>query len=92
MFQIGDEKFRLKSGDSLLAPRQIPHAFVHLRDEPGKIVTICQPAGQIEDFFHQSSKLVNPTPEQSQQLYKSHGMELLGPPLDVAAMLKFFES
>lgn len=92
VFQIGDERFRLKSGDCALAPRQVPHAFVHVREQPAKIVTVFQPAGEIESFFREYGKLGDATTEEAQQFYKSHGMDLLGPPLDIEAMLKFFQS
>jgi len=92
VFQIGDEKFRLTTGDCALAPRQIPHAFVHVREQPARILTVFQPAGDIENFFREYGKLTGATPDQARQFYKSHGLDLLGPPLDVAAMLAYFES
>ena len=92
VFQIGEEKFRLSTGDSVLAPRQVPHAFVHVRDEHGKIVSVLQPAGEIEAFFREYGKLGDVSGEQAQRLYRAHGMELLGPPLNVAEMLKFFQT
>jgi mannose-6-phosphate isomerase-like protein (cupin superfamily) len=36
VFQVGGEKFNLTSGDSVLAPRRIPHTFAHLREERGR--------------------------------------------------------
>lgn len=92
VFQIGDEKFRVAAGDCVLAPRQVPHAFVHVRDERGKIVTVFQPAGEIERFFREYGKLRDASAEQAQRIYRAHGMELLGPPLNVSAMLQFFQS
>jgi mannose-6-phosphate isomerase-like protein (cupin superfamily) len=82
IFQIGGEKFTLTSGDSVLAPRQIPHTFAHLREERGRILSAFQPAGTMEAFFHEQSKLTGtPSPEEIQRMYKSHGLELLGPSL-----------
>lgn len=92
VFQIGEEKFRLAAGDSVLAPRQVPHAFAHVRDERGKIVSVFQPAGEIEAFFREYGKLGDASGEQTQQFYRAHGLELLGPPLNVVEMLKFFQS
>jgi hypothetical protein len=45
----------------------------------------------MEDFFHEYAKLIDAAADQVQQIYQTHGMEVLGPPLDVGAMLKFFE-
>lgn len=92
VFQIGEEKFRLAAGDSVLAPRQVPHAFTHVRDEQGKIVSVFQPAGQIEAFFREYGKLGDASGEQTKQFYRTHGMDLLGAPLNVMEMLKFFQS
>jgi uncharacterized cupin superfamily protein len=92
VFQIGEEKFRVAEGDCVLAPREVPHTFAHVRDERGKIVSVFQPAGEIEAFFHEIGKLGDASGEQTQRLYRAHGLELLGPPLNVAEMLKFFQS
>ncbi len=51
LFQVGDETFNLKAGDTLFAPRQVPHAFVNTSDTLGSMVTIFQPSGKMEDFF-----------------------------------------
>lgn len=90
VFQIGDEKFRLTSGDCVLAPRQVPHSFVHVRDQRGKLLSVFQPAGDMEAFFREYGKLANASPEQAQRVYRTHGLELLGAPMDAAAMLQFF--
>ena len=44
VFRIGDEIFRLGPGDSLLAPRKIPHAFASL-SETSSLLVAFQPAG-----------------------------------------------
>ena len=31
-FQVGDERFDLKAGDTIFLPRNVPHAFVQLSD------------------------------------------------------------
>jgi quercetin 2,3-dioxygenase len=51
LFQVGDEQFEAKAGDTLFAPRGVPHAFTKLGDEPGKMLITYQPAGQMEDFL-----------------------------------------
>jgi mannose-6-phosphate isomerase-like protein (cupin superfamily) len=84
LFQVGDERFRLTSGDSIFAPRRVPHAFANV-SEGGTLMIIYQPAGTMEQFFLDSSKslLRNPTPDEWQALCRVHGVEIIGPQLKV---------
>jgi mannose-6-phosphate isomerase-like protein (cupin superfamily) len=81
-FHVGDETFFLKEGDSLFGPREVPHAFALTSEGEGKLMLTYQPAGSMEDFFKEARSMVNPTEEESKALFKRHGMELLGSPLD----------
>ncbi len=84
LIKVGDESFRVKAGDSLFAPRKIPHVFAKVSDGVGKIILVYQPAGLMEDYFRQISKFTNPpSEEEMRQLLKSCDMEMLGPPLPV---------
>jgi mannose-6-phosphate isomerase-like protein (cupin superfamily) len=56
LVQVGDEKFRLTLGDSLLAPRKVPHTYAHLGDGQGRLLIAYQPAGDMEDFFLEVSR------------------------------------
>ena len=78
-FDVGDETFRLKPGDSLLAPRKVPHVWAYAG---GNILIAFLPAGKMETFFREVTK-ANAMPPQDPALWKAHGMELLGPPLKV---------
>jgi mannose-6-phosphate isomerase-like protein (cupin superfamily) len=82
--QVGDERFSLTPGDSLLAPRQVPHTYAHLGDGQGRLLIAYEPAGDMEDFFLEVSKLAGP-PSASEVLrvFRAHGMEVVGPPLKV---------
>ena len=80
LFQVGEDRFRLTAGDSILGPRKIPHAFATLSDI-GRLMIIYQPAGTIERFFADGTRLVNPTPADWQALHRANGMEIVGPPL-----------
>jgi mannose-6-phosphate isomerase-like protein (cupin superfamily) len=51
LVQVGDEKFNLRPGDSLLAPREVPHTYAHLGDGQGRMLLAYQPAGNMESFF-----------------------------------------
>ena len=79
---VGDETYRLNPGDSLLAPRRVPHVWAYVGDGVGKILIAFSPAGQMEAFFRETTK-ANAMPPQDPALWRAHGMELLGPPLAV---------
>ena len=81
--EIGDERFTLKKGDSVLAPRQVPHAWAHVSPDPGTLLFVAQPAGEMEPFFEKLSSGDTLTPEQLDELYTATGMKLIGPPMDV---------
>ncbi len=81
-FEVGSEKFVLKTGDSLFAPRKIPHVWAYIGDSQGKILVTFTPAGTMEAFFREVTK-ANAMPPMAPELWRAHGMELLGPPLVV---------
>jgi quercetin dioxygenase-like cupin family protein len=82
--EIGDERYRLGPGDSILAPREVPHVWAHVGEGKGRQLLVFQPAGKMESFFGELSKIEGaPQPEVMQGLFGSHGMEMTGPPLPV---------
>jgi len=88
ILEIGSERFRLKSGDSILAPREVPHAWAFVGNTPGKMLIAFAPANKMEAFFRESMKrhesaYSNSTNASDKELFHSYGMELLGPPLSV---------
>jgi len=84
-FEVGDERFTLRPGDSLFAPRMVPHVWAYVGDEPGTLLLAVQPAGSMEAFFLQSSKMTRPPmPEEADQQFAAHGMKVVGPPLAVS--------
>lgn len=80
VIEVGQERFILKPGDSILAPRNVPHVWACQGDLPGKILIAFMPAGKMESFFREVTK-ANAMPPQDPNLWRAHGMELLGPPL-----------
>jgi mannose-6-phosphate isomerase-like protein (cupin superfamily) len=82
LFEIGNENFRLKPGDSLLGPRRAPHVWAFAGGGRGKILIAFMPAGKMEAFFREVTK-AGAMPPQDPALWREHGMELLGPPLKV---------
>lgn len=84
VFEVGTEKFNLSPGDSLFAPRNIPHVWAYIGEQDyGKILITFLPAGKMESFFREVNK-ANAMPPQDPELWHKHGMQLLGPPLDVS--------
>jgi hypothetical protein len=72
----------MKPGDSLLAPRQVPHVWAYVGDTIGRMLITFMPAGKMEAFFREVTK-ANAMPPQDPELWHMHGMELIGPPLIV---------
>ena len=83
LFQVGDEKHNLKSGNTIFLPRGVPHAFAQLTDK-GKMFFLFQPSGKMEDYFRMLGKLTSPpTPEQGVRIFADHDMKVVGPPLKI---------
>lgn len=81
LFQVGEDRFHLKPGDTIFLPRQIPHAFAQLSNT-GKMFFMFQPSGKMEDFFRTLGALTAaPTPDQGAKLFADHEMKIVGPPL-----------
>lgn len=83
LFEVGSEMFQLKPGHSLLAPRQVPHVWAYTGGHGGRILITFMPAGKMEAFFREVTQ-ANAMPPQDPELWRRHGMELVGPPLKVA--------
>jgi quercetin dioxygenase-like cupin family protein len=83
IIEIGQERFSINPGDSLLAPRQIPHVWAYVGDTIGRMLITFMPAGKMEAFFREVTK-ANAMPPQNPELWRDHGMELMGPPLPIA--------
>jgi mannose-6-phosphate isomerase-like protein (cupin superfamily) len=79
LFQVGDKRLTLKSGDSALAPRNVPHTFTAIGTTPGKMLIAFTPAGKMEQFFrdnaHGKVNLMDAA------LFSRYDMKLLGPPI-----------
>ncbi len=82
IIEVGETKMRLNPGDSLLAPRKVPHVWAYAGNATGRILITFIPAGKMEAFFREVTK-ANAMPPQDPALWRAHDMELLGPPLAV---------
>lgn len=83
IFQVGDEIYQMKPGDTIFLPRNIQHAFVQLTDK-GKVIVSFMPAGKMEDFFRiTDSWILPPTPAEIEKVFEEHEMKIVGPPINV---------
>ena len=84
VFEVGDDEFTLSAGDSLFAPRMVPHVWALVGETPGTLLLGVQPAGSLEEFFREACAMPTPpTPEEADRMFGNHGMKVVGPPLDV---------
>ena len=82
--EVGGERFTLKAGDSVFAPRHVPHVWACTSLAGGRMLVTFAPAGQMEAFFQEVTK-ADAMPPQDPALWRAYGMELLGPPLPLGA-------
>jgi DNA-binding transcriptional MerR regulator len=88
MFVIGERQFRAAAGESVFLPRETMRAWVSVNGLPVRIVDVYQPAGQMEEFFHELSTYNVGMPvhealsyQEFKSLFSKYGMEVVGPPL-----------
>jgi quercetin dioxygenase-like cupin family protein len=80
--RLENQTFRLKPGDSLFAPRRVPHVWACVSETPGTLITALTPAGTFETFIRETTLHPTlPTPEEVAQAFSRHGMTVVGPPL-----------
>lgn len=78
LFQIADEKFKMKKGDTIFLPRNIQHTFVQLTDK-GKVIVSYIPAGKMEDFFKITDSWTSPpTLKEIEKTFEDHDMKVVG--------------
>jgi quercetin dioxygenase-like cupin family protein len=77
MFQLGDERKTLRAGDSILGPRNIPHAFSSVGEKPGRMLIAFTPAGKMEEFFRATA--IPGMPALDAAMFHKYDMKLIGP-------------
>jgi quercetin dioxygenase-like cupin family protein len=82
LVEVGTERRTLHPGDSVLAPRNLPHAWAFTGNGPGRLLISFTPAGKMEPFFRRVSK-TNAMVPQDAALFSEFDMQLVGPPLAV---------
>ncbi|MCP3734729.1 cupin domain-containing protein [Sphingomonas sp. RP10(2022)] len=87
LVQVGDRKFPLKTGDCVLGPRGVPHAWAFVGSTSGRLLLSYAPAGKMEAFFNAWEQLgFSPggySKEKDAALLRSYGMERMGPPIQL---------
>lgn len=82
-FKVGDDIHKLKAGDSIFLPRNVPHAWTQV-SEKARTTVILQPAGKLEEFFVAMAALEKePTQEEVTKIFAAHEMKVVGPRLIV---------
>lgn len=80
-FQVDNDQFKLRAGDTIFLPRNIQHAFIQLSDKAKVLVAYC-PAGKMESFFETTDSWTSPPDEeQIRKTFADHDMIVKGPPL-----------
>jgi quercetin dioxygenase-like cupin family protein len=83
LFQVGEEYYEMKTGDTIFLPRNIQHAFVQLT-EKAKVIVSYLPAGKMEEFFSVTDSWTSPpTQEEIVKAFAEHDMKVVGPELTV---------
>jgi len=82
ILEVGQERITLKPGDSLLAPRNVPHGWASVGDAQGRMLVVLTPPSKIEAFFLEATGAYN-LPPQDPEIFHVHGMEWIGPPLSI---------
>ncbi len=83
--RIGDEIFYCDEGGFAYLPKQVPHAFLNLTDEPGEIIVVYTPGGghKFYEEFGPISRSGPPDPKVLAPIFEKYDMSLLGPPLSM---------
>lgn len=78
LFQVGDDKYQMKSGDTIFLPRNVQHAYLQL-SEKGKMMISFMPAGKMEAFYEVTDKWTStPSKEEIEKVFVDHDMKLVG--------------
>jgi len=76
-FQVGEQRFHLHPGESVLAPRRVPHAFSRVGATPGHMIIAFTPAGKMEQFFENTADFHDLAAQAEH--FRQYEMELVGP-------------
>jgi|SRR5271156_894930 len=78
-FQVGEQRLHLHAGESVLAPRLVPHTFSSVSaTTPSRMMIAFCPAGK-EQYFHDGE--ANPKAAASPEFMARYDMKMIGPSL-----------
>ena len=88
--EVGGVLHHLKTGDSVLGPRGVPHAFAFIGGTTGRFLITYAPAGRMEEFFDSRDRLPGgrSTYVNNADKMREYGMELTGPPLELPSAIR----
>ena len=76
-FQVGEQRLELNPGESVLAPRRVPHTFSSVSAGPSRMMIAFCPAGKMEKYFRDAAD--PKTPQGEAEYLRHYDMELIGP-------------
>ncbi|HEY1767237.1 MAG TPA: cupin domain-containing protein [Terracidiphilus sp.] len=75
-FQVGDQRAHLRSGESVLAPRRVPHTFSAV-GSPAHLLIAFTPAGKMEQSFIDAA--AHPSLAPTADFMNRYEMQWIGP-------------
>lgn len=75
-FQVGDQRVHLRTGESVLAQRRIPHTF-SATGSPAHLLIAFTPAGKMEQYFIDGA--AHPSIAATEDFMNRYDMKWLGP-------------
>ncbi len=84
-FVVGQRRFEAGTGQLVWLPREVPHTFANLDDEPVWAFGVASPAG-LEGMFADQARYFStlrgsPDPDRVREIGDRYGVRTLGPPL-----------
>jgi len=76
-FQVGEQRLHLRAGESVLAPRRVPHTFSSVAATPSHMMIAFCPAGKMEQYFRDAENAKEHAGDA--EFMSRYGMELVGP-------------
>ncbi len=75
-FVVGDQHLSLRTGESVLAPRRVPHTFSAVAS-PAHMLIAFTPAGKMEQYFIDGA--AEPAASQTEAFMNRYDMKWIGP-------------
>ena len=76
VLQVGDQRITLHAGESVLAPRRVPHTFSAI-GSPAHMLIAFTPAGKMEQYFVDAQ--ANPSLAPTEDFMNRYDMKWIGP-------------